>query len=401
MEGESLSKPKTGGSKKVFIDLAPFVTASAFQGIGRYLRELLGAFGKLDPAHWKDLEAVGLDTQSWPWKTVKIEELLKENGVPKVTAPIPAKSTWRHRMAGRYLKALGCACYHQPEPHHTPIFAGVPLVLSIHDIIPIEFPHLYSRKAPRIRLCINLALMKFRTLSASHIITGSQYVKEQLQRRFQVPPAKISVAYYGVDLNRFHPHTALEEERRVARDYNINGPYFLYVGTADPRKNLGFLLEAMAASQTEIPLLVAGRIHDLHRPQLQAKLQQLQLGNKVRFLGYVAEDDLPALYRHSLALLFPSLSEGFGLPVVEAMACGTPVVAFANSSIPEVAGDAAWLVPTNDLPAFVEAMKVLAVNHEKRQELVAKGLERAKLFTWENTARAVLGVYRRVLGLPQ
>ncbi len=387
--------------KTVFLDLLPLTSQSAFQGIGRYVVGLAYGLEKLSARESLPVRIVAVRTAGDCWDVVPLQKVAEMR--PRLASDTLGQKAcnWRRRVRSRkLLRQLRCDLFHLPEAGCVPLWPGVPLVLTIHDIIPIQFPHLYATKTPRLRLWLNTMLLKVRVSCASHIVTDSEHVKNQLQQRFQVPPAKISVAYNGVDLENYHANAAPGEQERIVTAYGLKGPYFLYVGTADPRKNLPFLFEAMAVSGLDMPLVIAGHIHELHRSQLEAKLGKLHLGERVRFLGYVSEDLLPALYRHSLALLFPSLSEGFGLPVVEAMACGTPVVAFANSSIPEVSGDAAWLVPTNDLTAFVEAMRVLATNPQKRKELVAKGLARARLFTWENTARAVLAVYRQVLGLP-
>lgn len=392
--------PESVRRQQVFVDLAPLVTASAFQGIGRYLRELLAAVAQLRISYQKDMAVLGIDTRSWPWRTFDLEEVLTGFETPPSAAETP-KETWRHRLAGRYLGALGCACYHQAEPHHTPFFSRVPLVLTIHDIIPLQFPNLYARRAPRFRYALNWLITRWRLFHATHVITDSQHVAKLLATRFSIKSERITAVWPGVNLNRFRAVPSPDERELLKREWGLDTPYWLFVGTGDPRKNLPFLLEAVAAASLSKPLVLAGKIHPLHEPPIKEAIHRYGLESWVLPLGYVEDRWLPLLYRHSVALLFPSLGEGFGLPVVEAMACGTPVVAFANSSIPEVAGDAAWLVPTNDLAAFVEAMKVLAENPEKRQELVAKGLARARLFTWENTARAVLSVYRKVLGLPQ
>lgn len=385
---------------EVFVDLAPLWTLSAFQGIGRYLRELLLTFAKLDRFHWRDLAVFGLDRCSWPWRKVPLEAL--SEGLPQaLPGERLSERAFRHRFAGFYLRKLGCACYHQAEPRHTPLFAGTPLVLTIHDIIPLQLPRLYSRRAPRLRYALNWSITRWRIFQADYVITDSHYVAQLLAARFSVSRRRITAVWPGVDLKRFHAQSAPNERETVKHKWGLDTPYWLFVGTGDPRKNLPFLLDAVAAADIPTPLVLVGKIHPLHESAIKEAICRNRLEGRVFLLGFVEDHWLPLLYRQSLGLLFPSLGEGFGLPVVEAMACGTPVVAFANSSIPEVAGDAAWLVPTNDLAAFVEAMKVLAANPEKRQELVAKGIARAQRFTWENTARAVLSVYRQVLGLPQ
>lgn len=386
---------------RVLVDLAPLWTASAFQGIGRYLRELLCALAELEPTSGRDLAVLGLDTRTWPWRTLSVRSVRDFLAAPPREPAEFAENRLRQRFAGFFLREAGCACYHQPEPRHTPLYCGVPLVVTFHDLLPLQFPRLYSRRAPYLRLALNWTITRFRLLQADHVITVSHHVARLLATRFSLAEERITPIWQGVDHTRFSPNREDGEREQLRQMWGLEPPYWLFVGTGDPRKNLPFLVEALAAADLSVPLVLVGKLHPLHEPPIRDAIRRHGVADRVILLGYVEDRWLPTLYRHALALLLPSLGEGFGLPVVEAMACGTPVVAFANSSIPEVAGDAAWLVPTNDLEAFVEAMRVLARNPEKRQELVARGLARARLFTWEKTAQSVLSVYRKVLGLPE
>ncbi|MDW7967661.1 MAG: glycosyltransferase family 1 protein [Thermoanaerobaculum sp.] len=388
----------SNGCIQVFLDTWPLQTPSALQGIGRYTLGLASGFSALEAKGALPLAVAGLRFAGQAWHVVALEELSQGKGQPPPRADTPHCS-WRRRFASRAcLRRLGCRILHLPEPACMPLAAGVSLVLTVHDLIPLEFPHLYSRKAPRLRYLLNRALTRLRLLAADHVVADSQYVSHRLRALFGVPEEKITVAYPGVDLHRYTPTPQPQEREWLRTQLGISPPFFLYVGTADPRKNLGFLLEALAFVQNRVPLVVAGALHPLHRQSLEAKIAQLGLEGLVQLVGFVDEGMLPALYRQSLALLFPSLSEGFGLPILEAMACGTPVVAFAHSAVKELFAEAAWLVPTNHMPDFVGAMTTLASSVEKRQALREKGLAWAPRFTWEATAQQVVTAYQKVLG---
>lgn len=386
------------GVPLVAIDLYPFRSASAFQGIGRYLRELLRALLHLQHRGELPLRVVGLDLESHPFRAVGGQELerLLEGTMEPLSRSSPSSA---RRWAGRALRQLNCACLHQAEPHRVPVTYPVPLVLTIHDLIPLEFPHLYSRRAPRLRYLLNWSITRFRLLLAHHVVTGSQYVATSLQRRFGLPAGKITVTYYGVDLARYHPGPILDEQALIQRKWGLEPGYWLFVGTGDPRKNLGFLLKAVASAGSKRPVVLAGRVDPRQEPMVRQAIARSGLGSQVRLLGFVPEEDLPSLYRQSLALLFPSLSEGFGLPVLEAMACGKPVLAFHCTALPEVAGDGAWLLPPGDLNAFAHAIRHLESSPEKQRELSERGFHRAQRFTWEASARQVAGAYLQAMAL--
>ncbi len=385
----------------VILDLAPLTHASAFQGIGRYLRELVRALLLLSDLEAQPFRIVGLDRSFWPWRLMDLHEAWESFSRPRDGRSSHRLPNWRHCVAGLWLEGQGVTAYHQAEPAQTPFDRHVRVVLTYHDIIPIELWKLYSRRAPTFRRALNWLVTKWRLAIADHVITDSFYVAHTISRLFAYPWDRLTPIWIGVAHERFNTRPTPNESELLRQRWGLTGPYWLFVGTGDRRKNLPFLLEAVTKGPPEVPVVLVGKLHPLQLPPIERAIEELGLGHRVRRLGFVEDELLPALYRQSLALLFPSLAEGFGLPVVEAMACGTPVVAFANTSIPEVAGDAAWLVPTNDLEAFAEAMKVLAEKPAKRRELAEKGLERAKLFSWENTARSVLAVYRKVLGLAE
>jgi alpha-1,3-rhamnosyl/mannosyltransferase len=191
------------------------------------------------------------------------------------------------------------------------------------------------------------------------------------------------------------------ERARLRQSLRLPERFILQVGTVSPRKNFVGTLRALAAipATERVPLVVAGEFGWKFEPVLRA-VRDLDLTEWVRFLGYVPPRDLPALYQLATLFAFPSLDEGFGLPILEAFAAGTAVVAADAGSIPEVAGDAAWLVPAEDTGAFASAVRTLLTDGARRAGLVERGRQRAAGFTWRATAQAYLTVYREAAGRP-
>jgi glycosyltransferase involved in cell wall biosynthesis len=233
---------------------------------------------------------------------------------------------------------------------------------------------------------------------ADFVTADSENTRNELTTLLDVEPNRVSVVYGGVD-SRFHP---IEDEATLhaARvKYGLHSPFILYVGTIEPRKNLGRLLRAYtrlrAKYKTPHRLVVAGGLGWLYQDVLR-EIDELASEHEVIFLGRVPDEDLPTLYSLADVFAFPSLYEGFGLPPLEAMACGVPVVCSNTSSLPEVVGDAGVLVSPFDIDALSEAIASLLEDPARRTELAARGRERARLFTWERSARQLLAIYQRV-----
>jgi glycosyltransferase involved in cell wall biosynthesis len=227
------------------------------------------------------------------------------------------------------------------------------------------------------------------------VLADSVATKTDLVRAYSANPAKVHVVYLGRDeaLAPVHDVTALVEMRGR---HGIAGRYLLYIGTLQPRKNLDRVVDAFARladnpALADVQLVLAGKRGWLY-DALFAQVERLGLSGRVLFPGYVPASDLPALLGGALAFVFPSLYEGFGLPVLEAGACGVPVITSNTSSLPEVAGDAALLVDPYDVDAIAEAMYRLVTDDALRAELARRGLENVKRFSWEKCARETLAV---------
>ena len=265
-------------------------------------------------------------------------------------------------------------------------------MLTFHDLIPLRYPGYVT---PRARLLFRVTTaLALRT--AQTIIAVSEAARRDLLAAFGVAPAKVITVYEAAD-PRFRPQPAAEQAR-VRALYGLPDRFFLYVGINKPHKNLESLIAAYAALTGSKPALVIAGPWDERYPEPRALAARLGLETAVRFLGPVGEADLPGLYAAATAFVFPSRYEGFGLPVLEAMACGTPVACSNVSSLPEVAGDAALFFAPDDTPALTGVLRRLSDDSALCADLRARGLAQAARFSWPLTAQRTLEVYRRVSG---
>jgi glycosyltransferase involved in cell wall biosynthesis len=269
-------------------------------------------------------------------------------------------------------------------------------VVSIHDLI---LP-LYSKDADPLSRSMHWLFGERSARQADQIIADSQSTARDLQRIYGVPESKIEVIHFGVD-STFKPQEPRAASQYVANKYGVSKDYILTVGTLGPHKNLITLIEALKVlrdrGELSFQLLVVGAKGRKKAQLLEVIRSAGFAANNILFLGYVPDEDLPMLYSGSSLFVFPSLYEGFGLPLVEAMACGAPVIASNTSSIPEVVGDAGLLVPPTQPEAFAEA--ILRVRGDKglRRAMIEKGLMQAAGFRWDASARRHLACMQTVV----
>jgi len=233
---------------------------------------------------------------------------------------------------------------------------------------------------------------------AHHILADSHSTKEDLMTLLNVAPAKISIVGAGVEA-RFKPITDAPTLNRVRQRYKLPERFILGLGTLEPRKNYEGLIEAfnlLQANRPELHLVIAGGKGWLYNSIFEAAAQS-PAAKRIHLIGFAADEDLPALYSLAQVFAYPSHYEGFGIPVLEAMACGAPVVAANNSSLPEIAGKAAVLLPATDTIALSEAIDQFISRPLLREEYRKLGIEQAKKFTWEAAAEKLLAVYQNLV----
>ncbi len=270
-------------------------------------------------------------------------------------------------------------------------------VVTVHDLGYHYYPQAHT-------LFQNLYLRwstRYNARAAARILADSEATRQDLIRYYNTPPDKIVVVYPGRD-ESLAPVSDPAILAAVRARYGLPGPYLLYVGTLHPRKNLGFLIAAFASNLyspssdlrslfADLSLVLAGQKGWMY-DDIFAQVRRLGLEQRVLFPGYVPDADLPALLSGALAFVFPSLHEGFGFPVLEAMACGTPVICSAASSLPEVAGDAALLVNPREVEDLTEALAQIVADEGLRRDLVARGFRQVQKFSWRHSAGQTLAV---------
>lgn len=275
-------------------------------------------------------------------------------------------------------------------PAHVVPLLHPPTVVTIHDVGYRAFPETHPARR---RLELELTT-RWNLRAARHVITISHATKRDLINWYGADPDRITVTHHGCS-SIFAPPADPRVVAAVTAHYGLGQrPYLLYIGTVQPRKNLSRVIDALAltiAAGYDLDLVIVGKRGWLSEP-IERRAGELGIANRVHFTGFVADADLPALLAGALAFVFPSLYEGFGMPVVEAMACGTPVITSNSSSLPEIAGDAALLVDPLDTNAIAAAIMRLNDDHDLRATLRQRGLARARLFNWETCARQTLAV---------
>lgn len=370
----------------IYLDVSAAVHRRA--GLGRYAESLARA---LAAAH-ADRIALFYNRERG------IEPLAGLTALPTRTVALGYKP-WRMLVWGGQLSPLAfnrllpdAELFHATE-HLLPPFRGIPTVLTVHDLI---FRHLPEHHKRLNRWYLNLTLPLY-CRRASHIIAVSEATRADISAAYRVPPEKITVIYEAAAPD-FRPQSP-ERVAAVRVRHHLPERYLLFVSTIEPRKNLTRLLHAwepLYLAGAAPPLVLVGKRGWLEG-DFFAALEASPARAGVLRTGYILDEDLPALYAGATAFVFPSLYEGFGLPPLEAMACGTPVICANTSSLPEVVGDAALGFDPRDVEAIREAVRQVAQDAPLRDELRARGLRRAAQFSWEQAARETYALYQKLL----
>jgi len=352
-------------------------------GVGNYTYNLVKGLQKIGKG--KDLILVHFAKS--PEETYKESKEVVVRKLPsKLTEMLSLPSTL-HRMS--------CDVVHFPAFTGSQLRAysatRVPIVLTVHDLTPILFPEAHPTKSGLLWGKAFRSCAKF----VSHWIAVSENTKNDLTSVLNVNPDNITVVPEAAD-ERFKPITDKEEIKRyVFEHYGLQTPFILYVGTLEPRKNIPSLLKAFSILRERgYPhklVLIGGK--GWKYEEIFSTIDELKLENQIAIPGYVQDQDMVYFYNLADLFVYPSLYEGFGLPPLEAMSCGAPVITSSKSSLPEVVGDAALLVDPLDVDALAVAIESVLANKELRTELSERGLKRAKFFSWEKTAEQTWSIY--------
>jgi glycosyltransferase involved in cell wall biosynthesis len=349
-----------------------------FPGIGRYVTNLAWAMSALAP----DQPVSLLVDPNAAATRLTLPDL------PRILCPASPFSMQQQWLVPKLLQEAQATLYHSAY-YLMPYTLATPAILTCYDLIPLVYPHYFT---PWKRLTFRLAhRLAFR--SARLILAISEATRRDLIRLFAVDRDRIMVTPLAAN-GRFQPQPEAVVTA-VRHQYALPKKYLLYFGSNKPHKNLTRLVRAYAQLKRQSPHLVIAGHWDFRYPEAQREAQRLGVEKRVLFIGPVKDEDLPALYSGATLFIFPSLYEGFGLPVVEAMACGVPVICADVSSLPEVAGSAACLVDPTDTADLTAAMDGLLADPEQRALMAAQGLQQAAQFTWRQTAGLTLAAYER------
>ena len=376
---------------RIAIDYTPAYEQGG--GIGRYVRELCAALSALDSTNRYRLFLAGAARSSLPappapnfrWQPTRLSAHWLARIWQRARIPLPVET---------FTGAVDL--FHATDFVLPPTLPGTRTLLTVHDLSFVRVPDAAS---PPLKAYLDVVVPRS-VAKADHVLADSEATKADLIDLYGTKAEKISVLYSGVD-RRFRPVTSAASTRAVREKYGLSGrEYLLSVGTVQPRKNYSRVIRALSQVRLrgmDLHYAIAGGQGWLEE-EMKQTITQTSLRDQVHLLGFVDDGDLPALYSEAQTLLMPSLYEGFGLPVLEAMACGTPVIASDVSSLPEVAGDAALMVDPYDSDAIADAILRIQADADLRASLIESGYRQSKRFTWERSAAQLKSIYDQMLG---
>lgn len=368
-----------GVSRDVKIVVAAWHLKDFNVGLGRYSRGLIEAIGRVDAENQYEI-LMPDDSYRFPERPNMRYRLIR--------FPFFKRRFWEQAaplLVGRY------DLLHFPYDSCVAWKRGA-FIVTVHDVKPLIFGTDTGRSRFNLNRLIERLLVRDKWARIDHVLTDSHCSRRDIVQRLGVPAERITVVYPGVEQERFAPVTPTGREGRR--------PYVLCVAGADPTKNVEVLVEAFARLPHPIrdayDLVLTGDFR--RRVDLHERVRQAGIEKQTIFTGVVGDDQLVDLYQRAALFVFPSLYEGFGFPVLEAMACGCPVISSDASSLPEVVGDAAILVDPSDVEGFTRRMGQVLTDADRRQDMRERGLAHATQFSWDRTARETVAVYRRVVG---
>ncbi len=376
---------------RIALDYTPALKQTG--GIGRYTREFTDALASIDRSNAYRLFAAGsksadlpaLPGENFSWRSTRLSSRWLARLWHRAGIPLPVET-----FTGTV------DLFHATDFVLPPTLGGTRTLLTVHDLSFVRVP---TAASPPLKAYLD-AVVPPSVEKADRILADSKATKADLIELYRTPEDKITVLYSGVN-PRFQRVDEADAHQRLRRKYGLaNTRYVLSVGTVQPRKNYSRVVEALAVlRQTghDLNYVIAGGSGWLE-DELQATIERKGMGDYVQLLGLVDDEDLPALYSGARMLAMVSLYEGFGLPVLEAMACGTPVITSNLSSLPEVGGKAALLVDPNDSNAIRDAILRLETDAATRGRLIKAGYQQAERFSWLRAARQLKALYDEILG---
>lgn len=352
-----------------------------------YIRNLITALAELDQENQYTLYfSVSQAAEAWRNRYPNFQVRLLPPPTPLVRVPVALAFELRRRPVD---------VLH--VQYTAPPFCPVPVVTTIHDLAFEHLPETFTRRGKtQLRLTVRRTAR-----NAAHILTVSEFSRQDIIRTYHLSPEKITVTHNGCEAQFTSQRASDSEAETIKQKFGITRDYLLAVGSLQPRKNLVRLLRAYAMLRNQQPefrlqLVIVGRQLWLYQEVLH-EIKQQGFASDVIVTGYASNEDLPTLYRSAVALVYPSLFEGFGLPPLEAMACGTPVITSNSSSLPEVVGSAALLVNPYEEDELAQAMWKVANDATLRSQLREAGIQQAKQFTWMAAANKTLAVYQAII----
>jgi glycosyltransferase involved in cell wall biosynthesis len=363
-------------------------------GVGTYTRNVVRALGRLD--HSNEYFLIGS-----PQKVAEIGPL------PPNFQTIPllddGTTTKGYLECRAILKRLNCDVVHIPHLFWMPRTLPCSYVITVHDVLE----HMYrAHDRSNLRRSLHFQLTRRVLKGASRILAVSKYTKGEIEKLFGIPGARIEVVYNAIDERFLRGHATDTDRQILAERYLVTYPFLLYAGRISPHKNLVRIIEAFSALKAELEkqerfpdlkLIIIGDELSKH-PDLRRTVIRGGVQNDVRFMGFVPIEMLRVFYDAAKIFVFPSLYEGFGLPPLEAMAHGTPVITSNTSSLPEVVGNAAVLVNPENVFEIMRALLRVLLDQTVRDKFKQRGYEQAKKFSWDASARQILSVYEQVAG---
>ncbi len=354
-------------------------------GFGTHIRNTVRGLMELPPRLRYALLGSRDDLRQWPqlpdhFRGVEMET---SEAAPSNLLRLP----WR-------LRQLGANLLHVPHHEWVPLWLPCPYLVTVHDLVEFVLPQAAGRGRGLRRRLVRRSLQR-----AARIVAVSESTRRDIMRQFRVPFAHIQVVKNAIDEELRRPANG-EERAQAAARYALDAPFVLYAGSVQPHKNIGRLIEAFAALKAglagtrweTLKLVVIGDEPSRH-PGLRRTVIRSRMRQEVRFLGFVPRETLRALYAEAAVFAFPSLHEGFGLPPLEAMAQGTPVVASNSASLPEVVQQAAVLVNPENVFDIHRGLRQCLLDEELRQKLRAAGLAQVRQFSWRDSARRLEDIY--------